>query len=102
MMLITSGYALFQAANNTPVMTGIGSDSRGVVSALLNLSRNLGLVTGASLMGAIFALASGSVGSAPAVTTGMHLTFAVGTLLGLAALLIAMAARQPYRKPAVT
>ena len=97
MMLMTAGYALFQAANNTAVMTGIGPASRGVVSALLNLSRNLGLVTGASLMGAVFALASGSAGfgsvPASAVATGMHLTFAMGTLLGFAALLIATAGR---------
>ena len=52
------GYALFQTANNAAVMTGVGADERGVVSGLLNLSRNLGLITGASLMGAIFAVAS--------------------------------------------
>jgi MFS family permease len=106
MMLMTSGYALFQAANNTAVMTGIGSGSRGVVSALLNLSRNLGLVTGASLMGAVFALASGSVGSGPvpasAVTAGMHLTFAVGTLLGVVALLVPFANRTPVRQAPLT
>ena len=52
-VLITAGYALFQTANNTAVMTGIRPDQRGVISATLNLSRNLGLVTGASLMGAV-------------------------------------------------
>jgi MFS family permease len=65
MMLMTSGYALFQAANNTAVMTGFGSGSRGVVSALLNLSRNLGLVTGASLMGPSLRWLPGRPGSAP-------------------------------------
>ena len=56
LVLITAGYALFQAANNTAVMFDVAPDRRGVVSGLLNLSRNLGLVTGASLMGMLFAL----------------------------------------------
>jgi MFS family permease len=56
--VITVGYALFQTANNTAVMTDIRPDQRGVVSGMLNLSRNLGLITGASVMGAVFALAS--------------------------------------------
>jgi MFS family permease len=104
MMLMTSGYALFQAANNTAVMTGIGSGIRGVVSALLNLSRNLGLVTGASLMGAVFAFASGidGTGSAAdsAVAIGMRVTFAFGSLLGLAALAIALTARGQAQRTA--
>ena len=54
-VVVTAGYALFQAANNTAVMADIGPDQRGVVSGLLNLSRNLGLITGASVMGAVFA-----------------------------------------------
>ncbi|RUW86535.1 MFS transporter, partial [Mesorhizobium sp. M7A.F.Ca.US.010.02.1.1] len=56
--VITSGYALFQTANNTAVMSDIRPDQRGVISGLLNLSRNLGLITGASVMGAVFAFAS--------------------------------------------
>jgi EmrB/QacA subfamily drug resistance transporter len=53
LIAITAGYALFQAANNTQVMTDVRQDQRGVVSGLLNLSRNLGLITGASVMGAV-------------------------------------------------
>lgn len=53
-MLITGGYALFQAANATTVMSSAPSDQRGLLSGLLNLSRNLGLVTGVSVMGAVF------------------------------------------------
>lgn len=105
MVLMTAGYALFQAANNTVVMTGAGAANRGVVSALLNLSRNLGLVTGASLMGAVFAIASGMGGGsvpATAVATGMRLTFALGTLLGLAALSIVVASRISVRRPSLT
>ena len=48
--ILTPGYQLFQAANNTVVMLDVPSDQRGVMSGLLSLSRNLGLITGASAM----------------------------------------------------
>ena len=94
LVVITAGYALFQAANNTAVMAGIRQEQRGVVSGLLGLSRNLGLVTGASVMGAVFALGSaaggGASGSPQAVANGMRLTFAAATLLVVVALAIAL------------
>lgn len=91
----TAGYALFQAANNTAVLAEVTADRRGVVSGMLNLSRNLGLVTGASVMGAVFAAATGAseIATAPpeAVAAGFRVTFLVGA--GLAALaLLGMAA----------
>jgi MFS family permease len=97
-VVITAGYALFQTANNTAVMTNIRSDQLGVMSGLLNLSRNLGLITGASVMGAVFALASGApditTAGPEAVATGMRVTFAVAALLIVAALAIAALARK--------
>jgi EmrB/QacA subfamily drug resistance transporter len=60
LVVMTVGYALFQTANNTAVMTDIRPDQRGVISGMLNLSRNLGLITGASVMGAVFAFAVGN------------------------------------------
>jgi hypothetical protein len=96
-VVITAGYALFQAANNTSIMTEIRPDQRGVVSGLLSLSRNLGLITGASVMGAVFALASGTVGiveaSPEAVAAGMRSTLAAAGLLIVAALAIALGSR---------
>ncbi len=90
--VMTTGYALFQAANNTGVMAGIGPDRRGLVSGLLNLARNLGLVTGASVIGAVFALGVSTldpIAAAPdAVAAGMRAAFAVATGLVLAALAI--------------
>src|SRR6266404_4132511 len=59
--VLTPGYQLFQAANNTAVMTGVRPDQRGVISGMLSLSRNLGLITGAAVMGAVFAAASAVV-----------------------------------------
>lgn len=101
-VVLTPGYQLFQAANNAAVMTGVPADERGVTSGLLNLSRNLGLITGASLMGAIFTLAVGTKdvasATAPAVAAGMHVTFAVATGLLLTALALSLPGLK--RKPA--
>jgi EmrB/QacA subfamily drug resistance transporter len=94
LVVITAGYALFQAANNTAVMTNVRPDQRGVVSGMLGLSRNLGLITGASVMGAVFALGSSSadiMAARPeAVAAGMRTTFGVATILVAVALVIAL------------
>ena len=58
LVIMTAAYALFQTANNSAVMADIRADQRGVISGVLNLSRNLGLITGASVMGIVFALSS--------------------------------------------
>lgn len=96
LVLITGGYALFQAANNTAVMANVAQDQRGVISGVLALSRNLGLISGASLMGTLFANGVGAADlarAAPsAIAAGMHLTYAVATLMLVAVILIARAA----------
>lgn len=93
-VVLTPGYQLFQAANNAAVMTGIAAAERGVISGLLNLSRNLGLITGASLMGAIFTAATGTKNLADAepaaVAFGMQVTFTVAAALLLVALGLSM------------
>jgi hypothetical protein len=96
-VVITAGYALFQTANNTAVMADIRPDQRGVISGMLNLSRNLGLITGASVMGAVFALASATIdittARPEAIAAGMRITFAVAAMLIVAALAIAVGSR---------
>jgi MFS family permease len=92
LVIVTAGFAMFQAANNTAVMAAALPDQRGVVSGLLTLSRNLGLITGASAMGAVFALATASdivTASPETVASGMRFTFAVAAALMVAALGIA-------------
>jgi hypothetical protein len=97
--VITASYAIFQTANNTNVMTGVRSDQRGVTSGMLNLSRNLGLITGASVMGAVFALAAGTsdieIAAADSIAGAMRITFLVAAALILAALAIVSASRRP-------
>ncbi len=101
-VVITASYALFQAANNTAVMTGIGAEQRGVISGMLSLSRNLGLITGASLMGALFALASATTdittARPEAVATGMRVTFAAAAILIVIALAIAVGSHALSRR----
>ncbi|MGO8085942.1 MFS transporter [Rhizobium leguminosarum] len=91
--MLTPGYQLFQAANNTAVMADVRSEQRGVISGMLNLSRNLGLIAGASVMGAVFAFSSGTsdvtAAHREAIDSGMRMTFAVATVLVVVALAIA-------------
>ena len=93
--ILTPGYQLFQAANNTAVMTEVAKERRGLISGLLNLSRNLGLIAGASAMGAVFALGAGTTdfdhASAVAIADGMRLTFMLAGGLMIAALWVAFA-----------
>jgi len=102
LVVLTPGYQLFQAANNTAVMMDVGQDRRGVVSGMLALSRNLGLVTGASAMGALFAAASGTapvVAAQPgAVGEGLRMTFGVAAGLALVALALALGSRAAARR----
>jgi EmrB/QacA subfamily drug resistance transporter len=97
--VLTSHYALFQAANNTGVMQGVAADRRGVISGLLSLSRNLGLITGASVMGALFAHVVGGAtlaeASPQAVAAGMKATFIAAA--GLMALALAIRLIAPRR-----
>ncbi|WP_084510702.1 MFS transporter [Nocardia lijiangensis] len=94
LIVCTACYATFQAANNTAIMKDVAAQQRGLVSGMLNLSRNLGLMTGASVMGAVFARAAGTrdvtTGTPAEIARGTHWAFAVAALLvgvGLAAVL---------------
>jgi len=98
LVILTPGYQLFQAANNTAVMQDVRGDQRGAMSGLLSLSRNLGLISGASVIGAVFALASSatelSAVAPDAMNHGLQVSFAVATGLLLMALVIARCSRR--------
>lgn len=91
--VLTTGYQLFQAANNTAALADVSKDRRGSLSGFLGLSRNIGLIAGASVMGAVFALGAGTtdVGHADpaAVGAGMRLAFLTAGGLMIAAFLVA-------------
>lgn len=97
-VVVTAHYALFQAANTTTVLTDIRPNERGAISGMLSLSRNLGLITGASAMGAVFVFASRATDITTmdprAVAAGMRATFIVAALLIVAALAMATVRRE--------
>ena len=87
------------------MMSDVSPDKRGAVSGMLNLSRNLGLITGASVMGAVFAFGSGTndlAGAAPdAAAAGMRITFMLASALIVVALLITAATyRRTFQRAA--
>ena len=102
LVTFTAGFAIFQAANNTAVMTGVEPEQRGVVSGLLNLSRNLGLITGASVMGAVYAFGSATTDIAHATpgsaTSGLRLAFAIATGFVFVALGLALVTQARSRR----
>jgi len=104
--ILTPGYQLFQAANNTAVMADVAADQRGLISGVLTLSRNLGLITGASVMGAVFAFATHTTditsAKPQAVADGMHITFGMATLAVGIALGLALTALRAKRSGAVS
>ena len=103
-IVLTPGYQLFQAANNTAALADVPKDQRGTASGLLNLSRNIGLIVGASVMGGVFAFGAGTsdfTNTTPgAIAVGMRLTFLLG--FGLMIVAIAIAFGRLSRKPAGT
>lgn len=98
-VVTTLGYAFFQTANNTAVMADVAAQRRGVIAGLLNLSRNLGFFTGASVLGAVFATVAATNeitrASPEAVTNGLHTTFAVALAMAILAVVIALKYRVP-------
>lgn len=86
MIGVMGGYGMFQIANNAAVMAKSSSATRGSFAGLINLSRNIGLVTGASVMASIYsATARASSPTKFAPTTGLKTTFAIAAgLVGLA------------------
>lgn len=93
LVVVTFGYALFQAANTTAVMQRATSDRRGVTSALLGLSRNLGLISGASAMGTVYAFGPAiaqNLGFQSGDDAGLKATFVVAAILAGTALGISL------------
>ncbi len=89
-LVLTPGYQLFQAANNTAALADTPQDRRGTVSGLLSLSRNIGLIAGASVMGTVFAFGAGTEDLAEAtpaaIAAGMRLAFLLAGGLMMVAL----------------
>lgn len=100
--LMPPGYQLFLAANNTRVMTLAPSDQRGLISALLNLSRNIGLMTGTAVMSLLFVWVRNSQNPSTtpeATLVGFQITFGVAALLTAIALGLSTQASRHNQSP---
>lgn len=74
--LLSPGYQMFQAGNNSSVMLGVSDHQKGLISGILSLSRNSGLIIGASGMGLIYS------------NYGMERTFTVAAFVAFFAFLL--------------
>ena len=97
LIMLTPCFQLFLTGNNTAIINAAPADQRGIISGLMGLSRNLGFMTGASVMATIFISSPGqpdlvhatvsSVGSAFTVTlltaAGLALISLIITLVSL-------------------
>jgi MFS family permease len=103
LIILTPGFQLFLAANNTLVMLAARDEQRGMLSGLLGLSRNLGFMTGASVMATLFAslVGTGAITSASpqAIGDAFTATFVVAASLTLLALILALLGRSTVAKP---
>jgi MFS family permease len=97
LIVLTPGFQLFLAANNAAVMLAARDDQRGTVSGLLGLSRNIGFVSGAAVMGAVFAAAVGTrniaEATAQAIAAAFTATFLIAAALVAIAILTALVGR---------
>lgn len=85
LVMLTPCFQLFLAANNTAIMNAAPEDQRGIVSGLMGLSRNLGFMTGASVMATIFISSLGQQDLIHATVSSVDSAFTV-TLLTAAGL----------------
>lgn len=98
-MVITGfGCGMFQTPNNSAVMNHAPKESRGVASGMLATARNMGMVIGVGLAGALFSLFSqaanasylqqGLSGEAlyeASFVSGIHTTFIIAGFVAIAA-----------------
>ncbi len=94
LILLTPAFQMFLAANNTSVLMDAPSDQRGRLSGLLGLSRNLGLMTGASAMSSLFVLVlgTGDATEAPATDVAHAFSMTFSGAAGLALITLGLAA----------
>lgn len=92
------GSGMFQTPNNTAVMGNAPQENRGTASGILATSRNVGMVMGVALSGALFFVLSGSGIPNGAVSTqeqntfiyALHITYIVAAAIALLAMLASL------------
>lgn len=98
-VVLTPGNQLFMAANNVTVMRSVAPSELGVGSAVLNLARNVGLVTGSGVVMALYAsvvhAAGGVASGAGGVVVGTQAAFVASAIVALSGLVVVARGRQP-------
>lgn len=88
-VLIGFGFGAFQTSNNTVIMRESPLDRRGTISGWLSLSRNIGLISGAAIIGALFgAVTHGNVQSGEVVAAAMRSAFTGAASMGVIAVVL--------------
>ncbi len=94
-LILAPGNQLFMAGNATAVMTATSAAEQGVAAGLVTLARNVGSVTGASVMVGVFAWISDAIGSPPAAAAASGF----GAAMGIGAVLVLGLAVSSRRSP---
>ena len=100
LIILTPGFQLFLAANGSALMGQAPDSERGVLAGLLGLSRNLGFMTGASLMTTLFTLALGTADIAHAAPQAIAAAFCITFLVAVGLVALALAIQLSARHPA--
>jgi EmrB/QacA subfamily drug resistance transporter len=104
-LLMGTGVGVSMAALMTLAMSGVAPDQAGLASGLVNTTAQVGGALGLAVLATLSstrthdALTSG-VGSHAALTAGYHLGFAIGALLVVAAILVAVVGLERAPQPA--
>ena len=98
LVLAGLGMGLFQPPNNSAVMGTLPRARLGSGGGMLATSRNLGMVLGVALGGALFALGTGNGGGLGDFLAGWRLALLAGASLAVAAGLLSLA-RYPAAAP---
>lgn len=89
-IILSLGYQLFLSANSNSFMKKARPEQRGIAAGTLNLSRNMGLITGTYLLGGIFDFFAKGTGLSAApektISDGLQVAFLIATFM-IAALL---------------
>ncbi len=93
------GMGLFQPPNNSAVMGSLSRERLGIGGGMLATARNLGMVSGIALAGALFRWRAGPGSGPSAFLSGYRAALAAGALLAVAAGGVSLLAR-PVGRPA--
>jgi MFS family permease len=103
--VIGLGVGIFQTPNNSMIMGNVPPNRRGIASSLLATMRNVGMVLGVAVSGAIFTNyrqylmeslqlqgLSGAILKIESFTGGLHLTYLIGAALAFIAVIVSFKA----------